>query len=70
MPKRPKYAEGVGGKLIRVFCKGACRKTTVHRLDRNAQEVTNPNERYAGCLAHCLVCGKVASDNYNWHGDA
>lgn len=34
MAKLPQYAEGTGGELIRVFCKGGCRKTTVHRLER------------------------------------
>ena len=70
MAKLPNYAQGAGGELIRVFCKGACRKTTVHRLERGGQTVSNPNEKYAGCVAHCLKCGKTAYDNYNWLGAA
>lgn len=70
MAKLPNYALGVDGELIRVFCKGACRRATVHRLERGGQPVSNPNEKYAGCVAHCLKCGKVARDNYNWLGPA
>lgn len=70
MAKLPDYAEGKPGELIRVFCKKGCRSRTVHRLERNAAPIGNPNEKYAGCVAWCLKCGGRATDNYNWGGPA
>jgi hypothetical protein len=66
----PNYTRNVPGELIRAFCKGTCRQSTIHRLERNAQPVADPNEKYAGCVAHCLRCHKVARDNYNWFRSA
>ena len=54
------------GELVRIFCRG-CRATTTHVLERDARPVVDPNEVLAGCVAHCLRCGKRAVDNY-WLG--
>ncbi len=70
MPKLPQYAQGAGGETIRVFCKKSCLKTTVHQLERNAVQVHDEKEKYAGCVAWCLKCGGRATDNYNWGGAA
>ena len=68
MAKLPGYAIGAGGELIKAVCKGACRKTRIHRLERDAQPISNPSEKFAGCIAVCLACGQRATDNYNWFG--
>lgn len=66
--KLPKYAQGASGELIKALCKGACGRVTIHELQRDAQPVQNADERFAGCTAKCLRCGKIALDNYNWFG--
>lgn len=63
----PQYAAHVPrSDLVRVLCKKRCNKTTLHRLNRGAQDVQNPTERFAGCTATCLKCSGTAVDNYNF----
>lgn len=67
MAGKPKYAAGVPeADLVRVLCKKSCGKTVLHRLNRDAQDIQNPDERFAGCTATCLKCGGTAVDNYNF----
>lgn len=71
MRKLPEYAQGQGGELIMAMCKGGCRTTRVHRLNPGqGMEPEAKDQKYAGCSATCLSCGKEAYDNYNWFGSA
>lgn len=67
MPLKPKYAAYVpDSELVKVLCKKRCNKSTLHRLNPNAQTIQNANEPFAGYTATCLKCGGIATDNYNW----
>lgn len=58
MARRPAYAQGAS-EVVKALCKGLCCKVTFHELKRNATEVADHKERFAGCLAVCLKCGKT-----------
>ncbi len=68
MPAKPDYAADAKPEhLVRIFCKGDCRSGRWAELN-----VPNPgyvvlNKAGQGVYnATCLMCGKVARDNYNW----
>ena len=68
LPQYAQRAVAQGHRLTRLFCKGGCYKTTYARLAREPNPLTDgmPNQKHAGHVAYCLVCGTRALDNYNW----
>ncbi|WNO10584.1 hypothetical protein [Teredinibacter sp. KSP-S5-2] len=67
----PKYAQdSARNKLIKLLCKGKCRKTVLAELNvpypGREQLKKAPMGQYK---ARCLKCNSVAQDNYNWYRD-
>ena len=68
----PKYAQNAArDKLVKVLCKGKCGGKVVWaelNLPYPGKELLK-KASMGEFQAHCLKCGSVSMDNYNWYRD-
>jgi hypothetical protein len=64
----PAYAQRADpAKLVRILCKGICCKTRWAEMNEDYPgDDALKNAQLGEFTAKCLVCGRVAHDNYNW----
>lgn len=64
----PDYARRADpAKLVRIFCKGVCCKGRWAQMNEDYPgEDVLKSAPLGQFTATCLVCGRVALDNYNW----